>query len=251
MLDVPGGTKILTIHAFCQSLLSRFPLEAGVPPEFVVIDERGAGEALAEAVETIVNLPREPSTGRPELAEALAVVARHAPEERFTELMADIAAERGKLRLALADGETVLRRRLCDRLRGRRTMPPATGWSRSSAPRARATKPGCAPLRRRWPTGTTTDRRRGAMLARWCESPARARRDARRLSGSLPDREGRASEKTLITKQAAAKASGDPVAMLRTEAARALRFQEQRAGHGVVEATLALARIGDAVLAGL
>src|SRR5436305_8880536 len=33
VLDVPGGAKILTIHAFCQSLLSRFPLEAGVPPE--------------------------------------------------------------------------------------------------------------------------------------------------------------------------------------------------------------------------
>jgi ATP-dependent helicase/nuclease subunit A len=49
VLDVPGGAKILTIHAFCQSLLSRFPLEAEVPPEFAVLDDRGAGEALAEA----------------------------------------------------------------------------------------------------------------------------------------------------------------------------------------------------------
>ena len=29
-LETPGGLKILTIHAFCQSVLSRFPLEAGV-----------------------------------------------------------------------------------------------------------------------------------------------------------------------------------------------------------------------------
>ena len=42
VLDTPGGTKIATIHAFCQSLLRRFPLEAGVPPEFAVIDERSA-----------------------------------------------------------------------------------------------------------------------------------------------------------------------------------------------------------------
>src|SRR4051794_4876452 len=43
ILDVPGGAKIATIHAFCQSLLRRFPLEAGVPPEFAVMDERSAG----------------------------------------------------------------------------------------------------------------------------------------------------------------------------------------------------------------
>jgi len=38
VLDTPGGAKIQTIHAFCQSLLGRFPLEAQVPPEFTVLD---------------------------------------------------------------------------------------------------------------------------------------------------------------------------------------------------------------------
>ena len=33
VLDAPGGIKIATIHAFCQILLRRFPLEAGVPPD--------------------------------------------------------------------------------------------------------------------------------------------------------------------------------------------------------------------------
>jgi ATP-dependent helicase/nuclease subunit A len=54
VLDSPGSAKIATIHAFCQSLLRRFPLEAGVPPEFAVLDERGAAEALAEAAETVI-----------------------------------------------------------------------------------------------------------------------------------------------------------------------------------------------------
>src|SRR5437762_1828698 len=31
-LDTPGGLKIQTIHSFCQSLLKRFPLEAGLSP---------------------------------------------------------------------------------------------------------------------------------------------------------------------------------------------------------------------------
>ena len=53
---------------------------------------------------------------------------------------------------------------------------------------------------------------------------------------------------SLIGKPAAAKAAGDPVAVLQAEAARVLVFAE-RAGLGMVEATLALARIGDAVLA--
>src|SRR5262249_42797499 len=54
VLDTPGGIKISTIHAFCQNLLRRFPLEAGVPPEFVVIEERGADELLAEAAQKVI-----------------------------------------------------------------------------------------------------------------------------------------------------------------------------------------------------
>lgn len=37
-LETPGGLKIQTIHAFCASLLKRFPLEAGVSPNFKQID---------------------------------------------------------------------------------------------------------------------------------------------------------------------------------------------------------------------
>src|SRR5438132_2225330 len=99
VLDTPGGAKIATIHAFCQSLLRRFPLEAGVPPEFAVIDERSAKEALAEAGESVIVAARERRA--PELAEALAIVAAYAPEERFTELMTALAADRGKLQAAL------------------------------------------------------------------------------------------------------------------------------------------------------
>src|SRR5437763_2974032 len=124
ILDVPGGTKILTIHAFCQSLLRRFPLEAGVPPEFAVIDERGAREALAEAVETVIQTARAGTA--PGLAEALTIVAGYAQEERFIELMTALAAERGKLRQALAAGEAALRRRLCARLSIAEQATPAS-----------------------------------------------------------------------------------------------------------------------------
>lgn len=38
-LDSPGGLKIQTIHAFCEALLHQFPLEAGAPAGFVVLEE--------------------------------------------------------------------------------------------------------------------------------------------------------------------------------------------------------------------
>ncbi|MDP7240855.1 MAG: hypothetical protein QGH72_06595, partial [Dehalococcoidia bacterium] len=49
LLDTPGGMNIQTIHAFCQSLLGRFPLEADVAPHFALMDERDAEEMLIAA----------------------------------------------------------------------------------------------------------------------------------------------------------------------------------------------------------
>ncbi|HEY8963690.1 MAG TPA: UvrD-helicase domain-containing protein, partial [Alphaproteobacteria bacterium] len=39
VLDTPGSMKIMTIHAFCQSVLGRFPLEAGLPAGFQMMDD--------------------------------------------------------------------------------------------------------------------------------------------------------------------------------------------------------------------
>jgi ATP-dependent helicase/nuclease subunit A len=49
VLDLPAGLPIMTIHGFCQSLLKRFPLEAGVVPHFDVLDPRSAADLLREA----------------------------------------------------------------------------------------------------------------------------------------------------------------------------------------------------------
>lgn len=47
-LETPGGLKIQTIHAFCEKLLRRFPIEAGVSPGFQVMDD-SASAAVAQA----------------------------------------------------------------------------------------------------------------------------------------------------------------------------------------------------------
>jgi ATP-dependent helicase/nuclease subunit A len=38
-LESPGGLKVQTIHAFCERLLRRFPLESGVEPGFAILDD--------------------------------------------------------------------------------------------------------------------------------------------------------------------------------------------------------------------
>ena len=110
VLDTPGGIKISTIHAFCQTLLRRFPLEAGIMPEFAVVEERGAAELLAEAAQRVLIAARLGQD--PELGEALAIVADYTAEERFGELMQAIAQERGKLSRALSAGHVALRAKL-------------------------------------------------------------------------------------------------------------------------------------------
>lgn len=54
VLDLPGGMRITTIHAFCQSLLRRFPLEAGISPHFALADDADSASRRRSARETIL-----------------------------------------------------------------------------------------------------------------------------------------------------------------------------------------------------
>ena len=94
VLELPGGMRILTIHAFCQALLGAFPLEAGLPPQFTVLEEADAKALLADA--------REDVLGREAGSDALAALARLIPADRFGSLTHDIARDSGALRHALA-----------------------------------------------------------------------------------------------------------------------------------------------------
>ena len=54
-LETPGGLKIQTIHSFCDKLLRRFPLEAGVSPQFEVLEDRQAKLMRAEILESLAD----------------------------------------------------------------------------------------------------------------------------------------------------------------------------------------------------
>lgn len=52
--------RISTIHSFCMNLLKRYPLEAGLPPDFGILDERDQTYKTQKAVEdTLEELDRD------------------------------------------------------------------------------------------------------------------------------------------------------------------------------------------------
>ncbi|MGZ4769332.1 MAG: UvrD-helicase domain-containing protein [Ilumatobacteraceae bacterium] len=64
-----------TIHGFCQSVLRRYPIEAGLPPKFTTADELTSGamadERAEQAVQTLYNV----ASKKPAIEEALMVIA--------------------------------------------------------------------------------------------------------------------------------------------------------------------------------
>jgi len=104
VLDLPGGMRIGTIHAFSQSLLRRFPLEAAISPHFQLVDERDAKEALTEAREDMLA-----SADTPAMARALAVLAGLTGAAGFGELVQSIQGDRDRLATALRLGEDLER----------------------------------------------------------------------------------------------------------------------------------------------
>jgi ATP-dependent helicase/nuclease subunit A len=93
VLDLPGGMRIGTIHAFCQSLLRRFPLEAQISPHFRLMEDADARAALDDAREAA--LPNADPA-------ALATLAGLVGAEDFARLLATLETERERLQAALA-----------------------------------------------------------------------------------------------------------------------------------------------------
>ena len=56
LIDDPYGLKVLTIHSFCQQLLARFPLEAGLPVKSALMDQDDQNALLQNAVEKLMTL---------------------------------------------------------------------------------------------------------------------------------------------------------------------------------------------------
>jgi ATP-dependent helicase/nuclease subunit A len=84
-IETPGGLRIQTIHSFCATLLRRFPLEAGISPQFTEMDDRAARLMREEIINEMAD----------HLApDVMADVAQHYSGSDFIALMEQVAGHR-------------------------------------------------------------------------------------------------------------------------------------------------------------
>ena len=245
VLDAPGGLHMETIHAFCQSLLRRFPLEAGIAPHFQVMDERDAGELLEAAKLEVLNAARE--GGDVTLAQALALITHRIHETGFPDLMAELAGGRGRLeRLIHRHGGVA---GVAGALRARLELEPgdsaatllerACDESRFDAAGLRAALAALA-------GGAKTDQERGAAMAVWLADPATRAASFERWRSVFLTREGEI-RKTLCTKAVRQAWPGVDETLL-AEAERLIRVADRLKATAIAEATEALLVLGAALL---
>ncbi len=131
VLDLPGGMRIGTIHAFCQSLLRRFPLEAQLSPHFQLIEDRDADEALREARERMLARAAAPTQ-----RSALEDLAGLTTLAGFGNLVARLRSDPARLAegLALPDLAAAQRRAIGVRFRDpAELIRDAVSWSGEAA----------------------------------------------------------------------------------------------------------------------
>ncbi|MCY4303770.1 MAG: double-strand break repair helicase AddA [Aestuariivita sp.] len=89
-VETPGGLKIQTVHSFCAAVLRQFPLEAGVSPNFVEMEERATKLLRAEIIENLAESKD---------ASLVAQVARHPGGEDLDQITSAISGYRQKFNL--------------------------------------------------------------------------------------------------------------------------------------------------------
>ena len=106
-IETPGGLKVQTIHGFCEKLLKRFPLEAGIPPQFSILDEPTAAAMLRDAIDrALIEATRNPDEP---LARALRVAITFAADDSFDDVLRDALRQRqwlADLQRLAPDGDT-------------------------------------------------------------------------------------------------------------------------------------------------
>ena len=220
VLDTPGGMKILTIHAFCQSLLRRFPLEAEVAPHFSLIEERDAAALMGEARDEMLNAAR--SAADTPLRQALDNVVARMLEGRLNDLMKELFTRRARFERLIESADMPAIRAAV-----RRLLKVGLDETRESVLAEAVADVACnpAPLRRAADAlsqGTDKDQERAATLRTWLDADQAERAETFDEYCSLFFTQDGTILKRLATKGAVA-AWSDLIACLAAEADRLAR----------------------------
>lgn len=97
-IDSGSALRIMTMHSFCQSVLGRFPLEAGLSPYADVLDEYDASQLLKKAQNTALQVLQSDDMIGSYEAKAFNNLLSNLDESRFLSLISQIMSERNQLK---------------------------------------------------------------------------------------------------------------------------------------------------------
>lgn len=241
VVDTPGGLKIMTIHSFCQSVLGRFPIEAGLPPHFKPLEEAQARELIGRARrEVIARAGHEPHTP---LARAIKTISMAMNETQFSDSIDMMAAERRQIQdiLRRTFGIDGFYTKLCAEFGidpGRTAEDLFAEFTRSGD------EAGLREACRHLASGGASDQKKAADIQAFLDTNDPAQFAAYKKS-FLTDKN--TVLKTLATKAVLQNAPHVETAML-MEAERLLQYEEQRKAIQCATLTRDLFVIGEAVL---
>jgi ATP-dependent helicase/nuclease subunit A len=242
VLDAPGGINILTIHAFCQALLKRFPLEAGVAPGFEVLDEAEAMALLRHAQdEQMEALARHDAPAA--LVEALASVAGKISITEYAELMTKLLGERAWLLARIGDeaGLQRVRTRLAREM-GCSADDTADGLTTNACLEAAFDAAGLRAAAQALAKGGKQDIARAGLIGVWLAAadnrPALLSDYAKSFFTAKGEILARLATKAVIRVMPGIEA------VLRGEAERLAQVLDRLNGATLVERTMALLRLG-------
>jgi len=241
IVDTPAGFRIQTIHAFCQSVLRRFPLEAGLAPHFDLLDDRTAAELLGEARQAVlVEAGRNPEGP---LGRALAGLVEYMDERGFGALVQTMLSSRRRLAETIAahGGVGLLIPRMW---RGLGLEPGETVPAiLAEACRDGAfDRPGLREACQALASGSATDQKRGSGIAAWLAMEDRLAGWAAYIACFLT-KDGQPSGTFRKTK-----AHAHAAHILDPEAERLVGVLERLRAAATASATEAMLVVGDAIL---
>jgi ATP-dependent helicase/nuclease subunit A len=246
--ETPGGLSVQTIHAFAERLLQRFPLEAGVTPGFAILDEETSRKLMREAIDQVIGAAARKRTST--MGRALETAIAYAADDRFDEILADALRERDWLEAAvrmpsIGDGEPAGLDAVDLLYRRHFQVRPDISRAAINAEAARLLSNGdLAHLRTVLLGGGKTD----ANMAAKATAALDATTDQARvesLSGLFLKSDGAPREKFLTKALNEKNPEIDP--MLSRAQGRFLSLWAEQQGAAVVEATMALMRLAEAV----
>jgi ATP-dependent helicase/nuclease subunit A len=97
IVDNPGDLKIQTLHSFCQSVLKRFPLEAGVTPHFTLAEDATIRGLVNEAKQRLLTQHVVNDAKVEVIRDALSHLARETCDDALSKLLSEILNKRAKL----------------------------------------------------------------------------------------------------------------------------------------------------------